>query len=54
MRGIELRLRQGPAIHVLKSVGLYGADLQPRGLTDPDAIERQKNSLDALLADLAS
>jgi len=51
--GENPRLRQGAAIHVLKSVGLYGANLEPRGLTDPEAIERERHSLSAMLARLA-
>ena len=47
------RLRQGAAIHVLKSVGLYGANLKPTGQTDPEAIEAEQNSVSALLAKLA-
>jgi hypothetical protein len=34
----DLKLRQSSAIHILKSVGMYGQDLQPRGYTTPDAI----------------
>ena len=37
------KLRQSSAIHVLKSVGMYGKDLQPRGHTAPDAIEDSWN-----------
>jgi len=33
------KLRQSSAIHILKSVGMYGKDLQPRGHTTPDTIE---------------
>lgn len=30
----DRRLRQAAAVHVLRSVGLYGHTLQPKGLTD--------------------
>ena len=50
LEGGDLRLRQGAAIHILKTVGLYGANLRPTGPTDPEAIEREKQSLEALLA----
>lgn len=35
----DVRLRQSAAVHILKAVGLYGADLKPTGETSPDAIE---------------
>ena len=35
----EPRLRQQAAVHILKAVGIYGADLKPAGETDADAIE---------------
>ena len=38
----ERRLRQSAAIHILKSVGLYGLDLTPTGATDPGGVERAK------------
>lgn len=34
LKGSDLRLRQSAAIHILKTVGLYGANLKPTGLTD--------------------
>ena len=38
----ERRLRQSAAIHILKSVGLYGIDLTPTGAIDPEGVERAK------------
>ncbi len=35
------KLRQSAAIHILKSVKLYGSDLKPSGYTDPDQIESE-------------
>lgn len=35
----DLKLRQSAAVHLLRAVGLYGADLKPTGQTNPDAIE---------------
>lgn len=35
----DLRLRQAAAVHILRAVGLYGCDLQPRGATDPEDVE---------------
>jgi transposase len=35
----DLRLRQSAAVHILKAVGLYGADLKPTGGTTAEAIE---------------
>ena len=32
-------LRQRAAIHILRAVGLYGADLSPTGATDSEAIK---------------
>ena len=37
----EKKLRQSAAIHILKSVKLYGRDLQPYGETAPEGIERE-------------
>lgn len=48
----DVRLRQSAAIHVMRAVGLYGADLKPTGQTDPDAIEsdwKWQGSLSSLL-----
>lgn len=48
----DLRLRQSAAVHILKAVGLYGADLKPTGETSPDAIEsdwKWQESLSSLL-----
>ena len=35
------RLRQAAAVHILRAVGLYGADLRPSGHTTPDAVAAQ-------------
>lgn len=32
------RLRQAAAVHVLRSVGLYGSDLTPKGPTQPELV----------------
>ena len=53
LEGGDPRLRQGAAIHILKTVGLYGANLRPTGPTDPEEIERGKQSIEALLASLS-
>jgi len=37
----DLRLRQSAAVHLLKAVGLYRADLEPTGETSAEAIEDQ-------------
>lgn len=37
----DRKLRQSAAIHLLKSVKLYGRDLQPYGKTDPEEIESE-------------
>lgn len=34
-------LRQSAAVHVLKAVGLYGADLHPTGYTTPDKVREE-------------
>lgn len=38
----DLRLRQSAAVYVLRSVGLYGAELEPEGPTDRKEVEVQK------------
>ena len=35
------RIRQNSAVHVLKSVGLYGQDLRPYGQTEAEDIEKE-------------
>ena len=35
------RIRQNSAVHVLKSVGLYGQDLRPYGQTEAKGIEKE-------------
>lgn len=44
----ERRLRQSAAVHVLKSVGLYGFDLTPTGATDPEGIEGEKRNAELM------
>jgi len=34
----DLKLRQQAAVHVLRASGLYGADLEPRGATEPEDV----------------
>jgi hypothetical protein len=35
----DRRLRQQAAVHLLRAVGLYGANFSPEGPTDPDSVE---------------
>ena len=35
----DLKLRQSAAVHILKAVGLYGADLSPMGEVYPEDVE---------------
>lgn len=42
LEGADPKLRQGAAIHVLRSVGLYGATLAPKGETDPEQLEADR------------
>jgi len=42
----DRRLRQSAAIHVLKSVGLYGLDLTPSGATSPERVEEEKRNVE--------
>ena len=37
----DLKLRQSAAIHILKSVKLYGTNLEPFGDTNPEKIEEK-------------
>jgi hypothetical protein len=46
----DLRLRQSAAVYVLRSVGLYGAELEPEGPTDSKEIEIQKKEKEEDLA----
>ena len=46
---LEPKLRQSAAIHVLKSVGLYGQDIKPSGAIDSGQVERERQASDDLL-----
>ncbi|WP_304459407.1 phBC6A51 family helix-turn-helix protein [Alicyclobacillus sendaiensis] len=41
------KLQQDAAVHILRTVGLYGADLTPKGETSAEHVERQM-SMDEL------
>ena len=43
-----VRVRQAAAVHILKAVGLYGANLRPSGNTDPEALGASGRSERAL------
>ncbi|ATY83914.1 hypothetical protein CVV65_02155 [Kyrpidia spormannii] len=45
------KLRQSAAVHILRCVGLYGANLEPTGPTDPEDIERREAE-DRLIRDI--
>ncbi|WP_067936467.1 phBC6A51 family helix-turn-helix protein [Alicyclobacillus kakegawensis] len=42
-QGADAKLRQSAAVHILRAVGLYGADLKPSGPTQPNDV---KNALE--------
>jgi len=44
----DRRLRQAAAVHILRAVGLYGCDLEPRGAVDPEDIEAKWQRDEAL------
>ncbi|NMB13518.1 MAG: hypothetical protein GX977_14670 [Firmicutes bacterium] len=42
LEGEDKALRQRAAVHTLRAVGLYGADLSPGGATDSEAVELEQ------------
>lgn len=52
--GSDLKLRQAAAVHVLKAVALYGANLEPKGCTEAEDLEyKATTGFDALLRSIA-
>lgn len=44
----DVKRRQAAAVHILRSVGLYGADLKATGETTAEGVEREKQKRELL------